>query len=449
MRIADYFRLAWRDLCRQPVRAGLTLVALAISAAILVTLGSLSVGARQAIITALSPDNSLTTIAVTSNKTGGSGLFGNVQVANQQNSKLTDQSVQQLGAIPHVQFAMPRAYVWEFNTFTVDGSGKQFVAQTNAVGAETERTMPLLAGRGFTQGSNAHEVILGQAYARELGYEQNPAALLGKTITITTQKGYRGDGANIPGPLATSAQSDAFNDSTTNLQATIVGVTASGSNQSSLFIPMEWGRLVRAAQYWEGPARLKKVDQLADNGYTSIIVRVDTTEDVPAVSKAIDNVGYGQISTLAVVQKLMGFSTVMWVILGSVAVVALIAASLGIVNTMLMMVSEQRYVIGVWRAVGARRGQIAGQFMLQAILLGVGGGVLGAGLGYAVSQFVNQRIAELLQSQNLAQIQIPAAPWWLLAGSIALTVLFGALAGLYPALRAAAQDPAKSLAQGS
>lgn len=446
MRALDYLRISGRDLRRQPVRAFLTVTALAISTAILVTLGSLSLGARDAIITSLSPDSSLTTIMVTSNKTGASGLFGNVQEAGANNAKLTDDSVKQLSNIPGVEFASPRAHVWEFDTFKVDGGSKQFVAQTEAIGHETDRTMPLIAGRSFEPLSTAHEVVLGAAYARELGYEQNPGALVGKTITITTHKSYRGDGAQIPGPMATQAQNDAFNDGTTTIAATIVGVTATGSNQSNVFIPLEWGRQVRTAQYWEGLNKLKKVDQFAETGYTSVIVRAANTEAVGAITKAVDALGFGQVSTLAMVERLMTVSTVMWVILGSVALVALIAASLGIVNTMLMMVSEQRYVIGVWRAVGARRGQIAMQFLLQAITLGLWGGVVGAAIGYGISVFVGRLVAELLQAQNLGVVTIPAAPWWLLAGSIILTILFAVLAGLYPAFRAGRQDPAKALA---
>lgn len=446
MRIADYLRVASRDLRRQKGRSLLTLTALAISTSILVTLGSLSLGARQAIISAMSPDNSLTTILVTSNKTGGTGLFGNVQTANSQTTKITDESVQKLSAIPHIQFASPRAHVWEFNTFAIEGHDKQFVAQAEAIGTETQRTMPLLAGRGFAAGSTAHEIVLGAAYARELGLNDKPAELVGKKVTITTQKAYRGEGADIPKPTATPAQNDAFNDSTTNLTATIVGVTAPGSNQSQVFLPLEWGRQVRTLQFWEGLNKLKKSDQFAETGYTSVVVQADSTEAVPGVTAAIDALGYGQVSTLAAVQKLMTFSSIVWVILGAVALVALIAASLGIVNTMLMMVSEQRYVIGVWRAAGARRSQIAVQFLLQAALLGLGGGILGAAAGFWISAFVHQKVAEILKAQQLAVVHLPDAPLWLLAGSVLLTVFFGVLAGLYPAAAAARQDPAKSLA---
>lgn len=444
MRSLDYLKLTGRDIRRQPLRSALTVTALAISAAIVVTLGNLTLGARQAVISALSPDNSLTTVTVTSDKSSTGGLLGNVQVANQQTTKLDDATVSQLAGLPHVQTASPRAFVWEFNTFGLSGSPTQFVAQTQATGAETGNTLPLAAGREFDATSTAHEVIVGAAYANQLGVSAQ--SLIGKQVTIVTQKGYRGDGAAIPSATASQAVNDTFAKTTTQLQATIVGVTTTGSNQSSLFIPLGWAHGVRTAQYWQTATTLKKDDQLADSGYTSIVLRTDGAASVPGVAAAVDRLGYGEVSALAVVQKLMAASAIMWVILGAIAVVALIAASLGIVNTMLMAVSEQRTVIAIWRACGATKKQIGRQFILQAALLGLFGGAVGAGIGFGVSQLINQQIAALLAAQQVTVITLPAAPLWLLAGATGVTVLFGVLAGAYPAWRAARQDPATALA---
>ncbi|HSW81258.1 MAG TPA: ABC transporter permease [Candidatus Saccharimonas sp.] len=444
MRSFDYVRLAARDVRRQPLRSLLTVTALAISTAIVVTLGSLTIGARQAVVSALSPDNSLSTVTVTSTKSGAGGLFGNVQVANDQTSKLDDATVSQLAKIPHVQSVSPRAFVWEFNTFGLTNTSTQYVAQTQGIGAETASTLPLSAGREFVANSAEHEVILGAAYARQLGGDSQN--LLGKTISITTQKGYRGDGAAILPVTATQAQIDAYNKSATQLQATVVGITTDGSNQNSLFIPLGWAHQVRTEQYWMDEKTLKKTDQLADNGYTSIVLRADSATNVPVVAAAVDSLGYGEVSALGVLQKLTAATAIVWVVLGAIAVVALIAASLGIVNTMLMAVSEQRTVIAIWRACGAPKKQISRQFVLHAAILGLLGGVIGAATGFGITQVVNQHIAALLAAQQIATVDLPAAPWWLLGSAAAITVLFGVLAGAYPAWRAARQDPAIALA---
>jgi putative ABC transport system permease protein len=135
----------------------------------------------------------------------------------------------------------------------------------------------------------------------------------------------------------------------------------------------------------------------------------------------------------------------MWVILGAVAVIAVVAAALGVVNTMLMAVSEQRYVIGVWRACGARKSTIVRLFLVESGLLGFIGGAIGVGLGVFVSGFVNEYVNSLLQSQGLALTNIAIVPPWLMGGTIILTTVFGVLAGIYPAHRAARQDPAEAL----
>jgi ABC-type antimicrobial peptide transport system permease subunit len=416
-----------------------------ISAVILITLTALSIGAKKAIVQELSPDNSLTTITVTSTKAGGlSGAFGTVQEAGKGSGKLTEDTVSQLTALPHAASVSPRAPIWELNTFTVAGSSKQFVAQAQGVTPQLG-AVSIKAGQMFAPNDAGHNIILGYGYAKTLGYGDHPEQLLGKTITFTTQKGYRGDGASITGPTATAAQVEAFNQTTTQLTATIVGITGQGSDQNSVFLPMAWARNVRALNAWEN-GQLKSTDQLTNDGYGSIVVRADSKSNVRAVASAIDNLGYGEISTATQIDRLSQFSTVMWAVFGSVSVIALIAASLGIVNTMLMTVSEQTYVIGIWRACGARKSTIAAMFLLEAALLGLIGGALGGAVSVGVCQFINQHIAALLQAQNLGAVHVATTPIWLIAAGIGVTLAFGILSGVYPAWRAARQDPSKALA---
>lgn len=445
MRVVDYFAVAGKELGRQRVRSGLTVVALAISTAILVAMAALSLGGRRAIVQQLSPDDSLTSIVVTPNQsTGTLSPFGSVQQVNNSAAKLDDNTVATLVKLSHVSQALPEAHVWEFKSFTVAGS-KPLVAQGN--GISDVAAIPLAAGTGFTPDSTSSVAIVGHAYAEALGYGKHPADLVGKTMQITTVDGYRGAGADIPGPSASAATNDAFNRAPTTLPVTIVGVGKQGSSQNSFFVPLNWARDVRTVHFYAGSA-LKTTDQVTNDGYTTVLVKVDSANNVKSVASVIDGLGYGEVSTAAEVDRLQQVSTVMWVILGSVAAIAVVAAALGVVNTMLMAVSEQRYTIGVWRAFGARRAQIARQFLLEAALLGLAGGAVGAGLGILIGHFVNQRVSSLLQTQGLSVTSVAEIPPWLLAGAIALTTLFGVIAGLYPAWRAARQDPAEALSSG-
>ncbi len=445
MRIRDYITVASKDLRRQKVRSTLTIIALAISSVILITMAAISLGGRDAITRQFGSDDSLSLITVTPNQSSSTlSPFGNVQEVNDAATKLTDETVAQLLHVDHIASASPRAHIWELNRFSIEGNSKQFVAQ--AEGLPFDSPLRLRAGQKFANNDAKNVVIIGSAYAKDLGYA-DPNALVGKALSLTTQKGYRGEGSTIPPATATQPTIDAFNQSETAIDATIVGVTDDGPDQNSLLIPLGWARQIRTAQYNER-AGLKTLDQLEKDGYTTIRVTVDQSQYVKAVAKKIQELGYGEISVLAQVEQVQQFSLMMWVILGSVAVIAVIAAALGVANTMLMAVSEQRYTVGVWRAIGARRKTIVRLFLLQAAILGFVGGALGALLGLIVSNYVNEYVNSLLKNQGLAITNIAMIPAWLFAGTIILTIVFSVLAGFYPSRRAARSDPSAALSNG-
>jgi putative ABC transport system permease protein len=117
--------------------------------------------------------------------------------------------------------------------------------------------------------------------------------------------------------------------------------------------------------------------------------------------------------------------------------VALLVGSLGIANVMLMAVLERRPEIGLRRALGATQRHIVGQFLTEAVLLAGVGGALGIGVGAAVA-------AAYARSQGWA-IAVPLVG---IVGGFVVAVAIGAVAGLYPAIRAAAVPPTEALRAG-
>ncbi|CDR12968.1 ABC transporter permease [Streptomyces iranensis] len=118
----------------------------------------------------------------------------------------------------------------------------------------------------------------------------------------------------------------------------------------------------------------------------------------------------------------------------SLAGVALLVGGVGIANTMVVGVMERRGEVGLRRALGARRGQIAAQFLIEAVLLGLFGGLAGAALGAAT-----------VYAYATGQGWPAAVPLvWAVAGP-AVAVVVGTVAGLYPALRAAGMSPTGAL----
>ncbi|MCP4306769.1 MAG: FtsX-like permease family protein [bacterium] len=114
--------------------------------------------------------------------------------------------------------------------------------------------------------------------------------------------------------------------------------------------------------------------------------------------------------------------------------VALVVGGVGIANVMVISVLERRSEIGLRRALGAKRIHIAGQFVTESILLSLLGGVAGAALGAAVTQVYSQRQGWV--------VDIPVAA---LGAGVAVALAVGAVAGLYPAVRAARMDPAEAV----
>ncbi|MEM8746387.1 MAG: ABC transporter permease [Actinomycetota bacterium] len=114
--------------------------------------------------------------------------------------------------------------------------------------------------------------------------------------------------------------------------------------------------------------------------------------------------------------------------------VALLVGAVGIANVMVISVLERRTEIGVRRALGATRGHIRSQFVIESALLSALGGALGVGLGVAVTWAYARRQEWVLD--------VPAAA---LAGGVGVSLVIGAIAGLYPAAKAARLDPADAV----
>ena len=148
---------------------------------------------------------------------------------------------------------------------------------------------------------------------------------------------------------------------------------------------------------------------------------------------APNEVSVSRPSDALAAQRAAGF-TLSAQLLG-LGVVALLIGGIGVANTMVIAVLERRSEIGLRRALGATRGHVAGQFLAESLLLSVLGGVVGVALGLAAT-------AAYAATQGWPVV----VPAWATAGGAAATALIGAVAGLYPAVRAARLAPTAALA---
>jgi putative ABC transport system permease protein len=117
-----------------------------------------------------------------------------------------------------------------------------------------------------------------------------------------------------------------------------------------------------------------------------------------------------------------------------IALISLLVGAIGIANIMLVSVSERTREIGIMKAVGARRRDVLQLFLVEAVILGVVGAILGTGLGLAGGYLATERL----------DLELTFAPEWF-AAAIVVGVGVGVLAGLYPAWNAARVDPIEAL----
>lgn len=182
------------------------------------------------------------------------------------------------------------------------------------------------------------------------------------------------------------------------------------------------------------------LDQLPDQKISTIYVRTRTgaTGAVRDVLGDTANPAMPRAVTVSPPSQLAAAQTVVDDTLRDLAVglagVALLVGAIGIVNTMVIAVLERRNEIALRRAVGARAAQIRAQFTLEAAILGLGGGLVGAVCGVAVT-IIYAAVAHAPPRPD------PVAA----VAGIGLAVLVGAVSGLYPASRAARLSPVEGL----
>ncbi|MBR0415874.1 ABC transporter permease [Candidatus Saccharibacteria bacterium] len=174
-----------------------------------------------------------------------------------------------------------------------------------------------------------------------------------------------------------------------------------------------------------------------------IDVRAENTGALPKLSEEIGDllnsakngdknyeILYGDLISHPAGSMFMVVSSMLTVVAG----VSLIVGGIGVMNILLVSVAERTREIGIRKAVGASSMNILMQFLFEAVILSVGGGLLGLILGYVIAFLIS--------------IVTPFAPfisWQILGVSVGTSVVIGILFGMYPAIKAARKNPIESL----
>ena len=183
---------------------------------------------------------------------------------------------------------------------------------------------------------------------------------------------------------------------------------------------------------------LKTCEQFfeTDGEYDTIQVRVEDSDLVEGVAYNIEDEieGVTAITASSAMEMISSITGTIEAVLGGVAAISLLVAGVGIINTMTVSVMERTKEIGTMKAIGAKSTDILFMFMTEAALTGVIGGLLGAGFGFILGDFVGNIVG------------IKSAPTISLALMVVgFAVATSVLSGLYPSWNASKLNPVEAL----
>ena len=389
------------------MRSALTVLGILIGiAAVILTVG-LGIGAQQQVtaqVEALGTNLLIISPGSTTSTTGFRGGFGSASTLTQADAQALASPVvaPDIAAVAAATSSSQSLVAGTSNwTTTVVGTTPAWLS----VRARTMSSGQFLTNTD--QASAASVVVLGATTAQELF---GSADVVGQSVTIAgtpftvtgvlTSSGSTGTSNNDDTaviPLSTAQQRVTSGTSRTSVQTVYLQATS----QSAL-----------SSAYQEAQSEL-----LALHGITNA-----TDADFTITNQA------SLVTTAASVSKTLT------VLLAGVAAISLLVGGIGVMNIMLVSVTERIREIGLRKALGARPSLIRRQFLIEAALLGLTGGLLGAGVGIAGAKVLPTFIS------NPVALSIPA-----IIGSISVALVIGLVFGVYPASRAAQLAPIDAL----
>lgn len=464
MKVPDLTELALRNLRESLLRNSLTTVGISVGVASLVAMLSLGIGLQQMASRRLVKSGLFDTIVVTSRREMhhmGREEERNGPIPGE--SRILDEPARaEIERMPNVSEAYPDI---RFAT-ELRFEDKPHLTMISALPESAKGNDAFDGMQGsFFSSANAPEVILQKSFAEELLGKTPPLGapdpsvtelakpLLGKELTMRYAQ-RTAPAAESTRPPADSAPSDQFASASYSVvsreqKLRIVGVadldpeSMRGPTRAKVFLPLKLAESLHVMQ----PTDLREVSRAGSDEpvYSSISVRVKNPAQIQAVEDAIKKMGFSTFSITDASRGLRQFFGVLYAFLGIFGSLALMVASIGIVNTLVMAILERRREIGIMKAIGASDADVKKLFFAEAGAMGILGGFLGVVLGWAIGQVINFGTNIYLKRQSLPAEHFWAVPWWLVAFAIGFALVVSLVSGLYPAGRAAKLDPVQAL----
>jgi putative ABC transport system permease protein len=436
MRFIDLLRLVTGNLSRRKGRVALTTIGVVIGTAAVVILVSLAIGLQKSANEQLYGIGDLTQIQVfpayeEMAAPGGGGAESKGPL--KQPKMLTTRALKDLQAIPGVTAVIPREFMMAPLMLKLDrleGGGNII-----GVGLNDLTELGLVAAQGDLR-LDKGSIIVGSMAASNF-YDPKmrpgqppppPPELYNEHISFVLIK-YDQEGKEIK----------------KTLNYRVVGVLEETRGESDWSIYMRLDEL-KAINEW---AQGRRINYNKD-GYSQVLVQVDSAENVLTVTDQINELGFQAFSPQSFLQGINSFYLALQIIFGGVGAIALLVAAIGIANTMTMAILERTREIGLMKAVGATNKDVLSIFLGEAAGIGFLGGLGGALAGWLGGRALNVIALAFFAAQSSEMGGLPPSsvaytPLWLPLFAMAFATLVGLISGLYPSLRAATMVPVAAL----
>lgn len=190
---------------------------------------------------------------------------------------------------------------------------------------------------------------------------------------------------------------------------------------------------------------MSELTSFGEEGYALAIVTLREDADHTVVRDAIEDLGLRTFSFVEQFERMKREFLLFDLMVGVIGLIALLVASLGIVNTMVMSITERTREIGILKSLGAEDAQIRWLFLIESALIGLIGALAGLACGWVFSRIGSLVVREIMAAQGAPRIDLFHLPPLLALGAVVFGVLLSLLAGVHPAARAARIDPVRAL----
>ncbi|MDH4616839.1 ABC transporter permease [Brevibacillus sp. AY1] len=470
MRWTDSFRIVWRNLWRMKLRTALTSVGVMIGTAAIVAMMALSLGLKDNAVKSLENFGNLTEMDVEpmywDRKT-------EEMIPDDQRKRLNLAAVQELKSIPGVAAVMPMKRLYEQAKLKV---GRR-EGHVDLIGVDVRESADYRKNdieKGTYLSGSPQEVVVAFGVTRELrDVEREKREARRRNADSGRQQG----GPQMwEQPPDMGGQASSFNlvDKAATLELTreyrvddepkyekkevrvrVVGQllqTEGYRDQRAVYAPIE---LIKELNDWvmrsrgdEGstssPRTREQANKQNEMEFDSITVKVESREQVESVVKALQEKRFEVWSPARELETINNFFFVIQLVLGGIAAISLLVATIGIVNTMIMSILERTKEIGIMKVIGATVFNIRWLFLMESGFIGLIGGLAGLGMAWGAVEIVNYlgSSSGMMDSLNMGfgpngeNMRLAYIPGWLALFAIGFSFIIGLLAGIFPAIRA-------------